>query len=47
MPVQVTISPHNSAVTLPQNVARLFAANYARYVKRENMINVFDFNKGY
>jgi len=44
---QVTISPHNSAVTLPQNVAKLFAANYARYVNEESMINVFDFDKGY
>ncbi|XP_018370314.1 PREDICTED: glyoxylate/hydroxypyruvate reductase A-like isoform X1 [Trachymyrmex cornetzi] len=44
---QVTISPHNSAVTTAHNVAKLFAANYARYVNGESMINVFDFNKGY
>ncbi|KYM87537.1 Glyoxylate/hydroxypyruvate reductase A [Atta colombica] len=44
---QVTISPHNSAVTIAHNVAKLFAANYARYVNGESMINVFDFNKGY
>ncbi|XP_011861453.1 PREDICTED: glyoxylate/hydroxypyruvate reductase HPR3-like [Vollenhovia emeryi] len=44
---QVTISPHNSAVVTPQNVAKLFAENYARYVNGESMINVFDFNKGY
>ncbi|XP_011641081.1 uncharacterized protein LOC105429654 [Pogonomyrmex barbatus] len=44
---QVTISPHNSARTVPQNVAKLFATNYTRYMNGENMINVFDFNKGY
>ncbi|KAL0099206.1 hypothetical protein PUN28_020050 [Cardiocondyla obscurior] len=44
---QVTISPHNSAVTMSEDVAKLFTANYARYVSGENMINVFNFNKGY
>ncbi|XP_012526832.1 glyoxylate/hydroxypyruvate reductase A [Monomorium pharaonis] len=44
---QVTISPHNSAVTNSQDVARLFAENYTRYVSGKNMINVFDFNIGY
>ncbi|KAG5310594.1 TKRA reductase, partial [Acromyrmex insinuator] len=45
--LQVTISPHNSGITTAHNVAKLFAANYARYVNGESMINVFDFNKGY
>ncbi|XP_018395657.1 PREDICTED: glyoxylate/hydroxypyruvate reductase A-like [Cyphomyrmex costatus] len=44
---QVTISPHNSAVTMSHDVAKLFAANYVRYINGESMINVFDFNKGY
>lgn len=44
---QVTISPHNSAVTTAQNVAKLFAENYARYVNGEKLISEFDFNKGY
>lgn len=44
---QVTISPHNSAVTISQNVAKLFVANYDRYINGDRMINVFDFNKGY
>ncbi|XP_077278971.1 glyoxylate/hydroxypyruvate reductase A [Temnothorax americanus] len=44
---QVTVSPHNSAVTNSQDVAKLFATNYAKYINGESMINVFDFNKGY
>ncbi|EZA59672.1 hypothetical protein DMN91_005041 [Ooceraea biroi] len=44
---QVTISPHNSGVTRAQDVAKLFAENYVRYVKGENMINKFDFERGY
>ncbi|XP_012220868.1 glyoxylate/hydroxypyruvate reductase A-like [Linepithema humile] len=44
---QVTISPHNSGVTRAQDVAKLFATNYARYIKGESMLNTFDFNKGY
>lgn len=43
----MTVSPHNSGVTRAQDVAKLFAENYARYVKGENMLNMFDFNKGY
>ncbi|XP_029175955.1 uncharacterized protein LOC114944278 [Nylanderia fulva] len=44
---QVTISPHNSGVTVLQDVVEQFAVNYAKYTKKESMINVFDFNKGY
>lgn len=44
---QVTISPHNSGVTVLHDVVEQFAANYARYMKGESMKNIFDFNKGY
>lgn len=43
----MTISPHNSGVTVLQDVVEQFATNYARYMKGESMLNVFDFNKGY
>lgn len=43
----MTISPHNSGVTNLHQVVEQFAANYARYVKGEIMMNIFDFNKGY
>jgi len=43
----VTISPHNAGVTRAQDVAKLFAENYVRYIKKEKMINRFDFEKGY
>ncbi|KAL6425461.1 hypothetical protein ACFW04_009561 [Cataglyphis niger] len=44
---QVTISPHISGVTVAHDVAEQFAANYARYMQGESMLNIFDFNKGY
>lgn len=44
---QVTISPHNSGVTALHEVVEEFATNYAKYVKGENLKNIFDFNKGY
>ncbi|XP_015588309.1 uncharacterized protein LOC107264501 isoform X2 [Cephus cinctus] len=44
---QVTISPHVSGVTRPQDVAKLFAENYARYVKGEELLNILDINRGY
>ncbi|XP_070152044.1 glyoxylate/hydroxypyruvate reductase A [Polyergus mexicanus] len=44
---QVTISPHISGVTVAHDVVEQFAANYVRYMKGENLINIFDFNKGY
>lgn len=36
-----------SGVTIAHDVVEQFAANYARYMKGESMINMFDFNKGY
>ncbi|XP_076241436.1 glyoxylate/hydroxypyruvate reductase A [Calliopsis andreniformis] len=44
---QVTISPHMSGVTRPQDVARFFAENYKKFVKGENMLNVVNLQEGY
>lgn len=44
---QVTISPHVSGISRTEDIAKLFATNYAKYVKGENLLNVFDFDKGY
>ncbi|KAK2577225.1 hypothetical protein KPH14_003371 [Odynerus spinipes] len=43
----VTISPHISGVTRPQDVARLFAENYTKYINGEPILNSFDWQRGY
>ncbi|KAI4490906.1 hypothetical protein M0802_010580 [Mischocyttarus mexicanus] len=43
----VTISPHISGVTRPQDVARLFAENYTKYKNGELIPNSFNYQTGY
>ncbi|XP_043663390.1 glyoxylate/hydroxypyruvate reductase A-like isoform X3 [Vespula pensylvanica] len=43
----VTISPHISGVTRPQDVASLFAENYAKYKNGESIPNSFNYQTGY
>jgi phosphoglycerate dehydrogenase-like enzyme len=43
----VTISPHIAGVTRARDIAKLFAENYVRYIKKEDMLNKYDFEKGY
>ncbi|XP_066597862.1 glyoxylate/hydroxypyruvate reductase A-like [Prorops nasuta] len=44
---QVTISPHNSGITRAQDVAKLFAENYAKYLRNETLPHTFDWTRGY
>ncbi|CAL7933253.1 unnamed protein product [Xylocopa violacea] len=44
---QVTISPHIAGVTRAQDVAKLFALNYKKYIKNEKLLNKVDLEKGY
>ncbi|XP_053998494.1 glyoxylate/hydroxypyruvate reductase A-like isoform X2 [Hylaeus anthracinus] len=44
---QVTISPHISGVTRPQDVGRLFAENYQRFIKGETLLNTVNLQEAY
>ncbi|XP_076624019.1 glyoxylate/hydroxypyruvate reductase A isoform X1 [Colletes latitarsis] len=44
---QVTISPHISGVTRPQDVARFFAENYQKFIKGETLLNTVNIQEGY
>ena len=44
---QVTISPHISGVTRPEDVATFFAENYERFIKDEQLRNVLNLHDGY
>lgn len=44
---QVTISPHISGVTRPQDVARFFAKNYQKFVNGEELLNRVNVHEGY
>jgi phosphoglycerate dehydrogenase-like enzyme len=43
----VVITPHNSAYSFPEQIADIFAANYARYVAGSPLEYCVDFNRGY
>jgi glyoxylate/hydroxypyruvate reductase A len=46
---RVTVTPHNAAVTQPEDVATAFAANLARFEKGgvDALDGVFSWNDGY
>ncbi|XP_076654658.1 glyoxylate/hydroxypyruvate reductase A [Halictus rubicundus] len=44
---QVTISPHISGVTRPQDVARFFAKNYQKFINGEDLLNRVNVHEGY
>lgn len=43
----VTITPHVSAVSYPQDIANIFTQNLARYRKGEPLLHLVDVNRGY
>lgn len=43
----VTITPHNSAFSFPEQVAEIFAANYQRYLNGSPLDHAVDFDRGY
>ncbi len=43
----VTVTPHVSGPTVPEDVVRYFLANYERYVKGEPLTGLIDFSRGY
>nr|XP_031832924.1 uncharacterized protein LOC116427102 [Nomia melanderi] len=43
----VTLSPHISGVTRPQDVANFFAKNYQKFVKGEDLLNKVNLHEGY
>nr|XP_033336564.1 glyoxylate/hydroxypyruvate reductase A-like isoform X1 [Megalopta genalis] len=44
---QVTISPHISGVTRPQDVAKFFTKNYQKFIDDKNLLNEVNFHVGY
>lgn len=43
----VMVTPHNSAYSFPDQIADIFAANYARYMAGSPLDYLVDFNRGY
>jgi len=43
----VFITPHNSAVTFPEDIANLFSMNYHQFIKKQPLNYVIDFYRGY
>ncbi|XP_078035720.1 glyoxylate/hydroxypyruvate reductase A isoform X2 [Augochlora pura] len=44
---QVTISPHISGVTRPQDVAKFFTKNYRKFIDGKDLLNKVNFRMGY
>ncbi len=43
----VFVTPHNAAVTFPEDIASIFASNYTRFVEKRPLEYVIDFERGY
>ena len=43
----VYITPHTSALSFPDEIARVFIENYQRYLRHEPLMHVVDFELGY
>jgi phosphoglycerate dehydrogenase-like enzyme len=43
----VFITPHNAAVSFPQDIVQIFADNYCRFVEGKPLRYVIDFDRGY
>ncbi|MDO2950244.1 D-2-hydroxyacid dehydrogenase [Aeromonas simiae] len=43
----LTITPHNSAYSFPEDVAQIFIRNYIRFIDGQPMDGKIDFDKGY
>ena len=43
----VVITPHNSGFSFPENIVKIFAENYRRFVDKKPLKYIVDFNRGY
>jgi len=43
----VFITPHTSAISFPEEIARVFIDNYQRFSRGEPLMHVVDFELGY
>jgi len=43
----VHITPHNAATSFPEDVVRIFVENYQRFVQKQPLRHVIDFDQGY
>jgi phosphoglycerate dehydrogenase-like enzyme len=44
---EVFITPHNAALSFPEDIVGIFADNYRRFVRGEALIHTIDFKRGY
>ena len=43
----VYITPHTAAISFPDDIARLFIDNYQRFLRKEPLLHIVDFESGY
>ena len=43
----VMITPHNSGISFPEDIVKIFAENYRRFVNKKPLKYRVDFNRGY
>jgi phosphoglycerate dehydrogenase-like enzyme len=43
----VYVTPHNAAISFPEDVVEIFAGNYHRFLQQETLLNVVNFDLGY
>jgi len=43
----ILITPHNAAVSFPEDIVAIFADNYRRFLKKEKLRHIIDFKRGY
>ncbi|MEM0909890.1 MAG: D-2-hydroxyacid dehydrogenase [Pseudomonadota bacterium] len=44
---KITITNHSAAISKPEDVFQIFLENYERYIHRQSLLYVHDFDKGY
>ena len=43
----VVVTPHNSAISFPEDVVAIFTENYRRFLRHDPLLHVVDFESGY
>jgi len=43
----VYVTPHNAATSFPEDIVEIFVENYRRFMRKEPMLHVIDFDLGY
>ncbi|MCW8925769.1 MAG: D-2-hydroxyacid dehydrogenase [Xanthomonadales bacterium] len=43
----VFVTPHHAALSFPEDISEIFIRNYHRFVRREPLLHVVDFDEGY